>query len=80
MRNAQKDYRFTRCADADLHAGAGRGRAGHIDGDTVYYSGSIDSVETGVYRMTAAGAGASRLYEGVMTLLEAENGNILAIS
>ena len=51
-----------------------------IDGDTVYYSGSIDSVEMGVYRMTATGAGASRLYEGVMTLLEAENGNVLAIS
>ena len=27
-----------------------------IDGDTVYYSGSIDSVEMGVYRMTATGA------------------------
>lgn len=51
-----------------------------IDGDTVYYSGSIDSVETGVYRMTSTGAGASRIYEGMMSLLEAENGNLLAVS
>lgn len=51
-----------------------------VDGDTVYYSGSIDSVETGVYRMTTSGAGASRLYSGVMTLLAAEQGGVLAIS
>jgi hypothetical protein len=51
-----------------------------IDGDTVYYSGSIDSVETGVYRMTSTGTGVSRLYDSVMTLLEADNGNVLAVS
>lgn len=51
-----------------------------VDGDTVYYSGSIDSVETGVYRMTTSGAGASRLYSGVMTLLAAQDGSVLAIS
>lgn len=51
-----------------------------VDGDTVYYSGSIDSVEMGVYCMTSTGAGASRLYSGVMTLLAAQDGSVLAIS
>jgi|GEM_PF-5492829 len=51
-----------------------------VDGGSVYYAGSIDSAQEGVYFMNADGSGVSRLSEAFMTLLAAEGGNLLAIS
>ena len=51
-----------------------------VDGNTVYYSGSIDSAQEGVYVMNADGSGVSRLNGSLMTLLSADSGNLLAVS
>ncbi|MBQ8953620.1 MAG: DUF5050 domain-containing protein [Clostridia bacterium] len=51
-----------------------------VDGSAVYYAGSIDSAQEGVYRMNADGSGVSRLSDSFMTLLTADGGNLLAIS
>ena len=51
-----------------------------VDGSAVYYAGSIDSAQEGVYYMNTDGSGVSRLSPSFMTLLAAEGGNLLAIS
>ena len=51
-----------------------------VDGNTVYYAGSIDSAQEGVYVMNADGSGVSRLSGSLMTLLSADSGNLLAVS
>ncbi|MBR4443380.1 MAG: hypothetical protein IKS52_08945 [Clostridia bacterium] len=51
-----------------------------VDGSSIYYAGSIDSAQEGVYFMNADGSGVSRLSDAYMTLLASEGGNLLAIS
>ena len=51
-----------------------------IDGSRVYYSGSLDSAQEGVYLMNSDGSGSARLSDHAMTLLAAEGGSLLAIS
>ena len=51
-----------------------------VDGNAVYYAGSIDSAQEGVYFMNADGSGVSRLSASLMTLLTADSGNLLAVS
>lgn len=51
-----------------------------VDGSAIYYAGSIDSAQEGVYFMNADGSGVSRVSDAYMTLLAAEGGNLLAIS
>ncbi len=51
-----------------------------VDGSSIYYAGSIDSAQEGVYFMHPDGSGVSRLSASFMTLLAAEGGNLLAIS
>ena len=51
-----------------------------VDGSAVYYAGSIDSAQEGVYFMNADGSGVSRLSASLMTLLTADSGNLLAVS
>ena len=51
-----------------------------IDNGRVYYSGSLDSAQEGVYVMNTDGTGASRISDAPMTLLAAQNGSLLAIS
>ena len=51
-----------------------------VDNGRIYYSGSLDSAQEGVYLMNTDGSGASRLSDQPMTLLAAQNGSLLAIS
>ncbi len=51
-----------------------------VDGSAVYYAGSIDSAQEGVYFMNSDGSGVSRLSDSFMTLLTADGGSLLAIS
>ena len=51
-----------------------------VYGNAVYYAGSIDSAQEGVYVMNADGSGVSRLSGSLMTLLSADSGSLLAVS
>ena len=51
-----------------------------VDEPSIYYAGSLDSAQEGVYFMNTDGSGVSRLADHYMTLLTADGGNLLAVS